>query len=302
MILIPDYFAQFMVTLYDQEGHEWICSLPGLVVELAEKWEIVVETAVSDLSYNFVATAKLKDNTPAILKVGVPNPELFTEMDALAVFNGQGAVKLFAADKANGAMLMERVLPGTQLSAIADDEITTRIAATAMKTLWQPEPAAHNFRTIPYLASGLQRLRSHFNGSTGPLPLDLVSMAERMFVELIETSETAVLLHGDCHHMNILDAGSGKWQIIDPKGVIGDPAYEPAQFLFNPIPHFLSQPNPQQRIARRATIFAEQLNLSRERILGWAFCKAILSAWWCIEENHPVDYDLTCAQLIHALL
>ncbi|MCP5099828.1 MAG: phosphotransferase [Chloroflexi bacterium] len=302
MITIPKHFSQFMVTVYGEQGQAWIANLPSLMATLAEKWQIEVETAVDDLSYNFVATAKLKDNTPAILKVGVPNPELFTEMDALAVFNGNGAVKLLATDKDNGAMLMERVLPGTQLTSITDDDTATYIAANAMQTLWQPEPAEHTFRTVAYLASGLQRLRAQFDGDTGPLPAHLVTLAETMFDKLLQTAETAVLLHGDCHHMNILDAGGGNWKIIDPKGVIGEPAYEPAQFLMNPIPTFLSQPNPQQRIANRATIFANQLNLNRDRILAWAFCKAILSAWWSVEENHSPDWALTCAQLTYDLL
>lgn len=36
---------------------------------------------------------------------------------------------------------------------------------------------------------------------------------------------------------------------------------------------------------RRIEVFASGLGLSREKVLAWAFCHAMLAPWWCIEGN-----------------
>ncbi len=40
--------------------------------------------------------------------------------------------------------------------------------------------------------------------------------------------------HGDLHHHNILRRGDG-WAAIDPKPAVGEPEYDVAPLLWNPI-------------------------------------------------------------------
>jgi streptomycin 6-kinase len=101
-----------------------------------------------------------------------------------------------------------------------------------------------------------------------------------------------VLLHGDLHHYNILAAGreplrqaQGRlWLAIDPKGIVGEPAYELGAWLRNPTPQVFSWPDMQQVTARRVDQFAEILELDRRRIIGWGIAQAVLSAWWDYED------------------
>jgi streptomycin 6-kinase len=60
----------------------------------------------------------------------------------------------------------------------------------------------------------------------GLFPWRLVELAEALFAELLASTQQEMLLHGDLHHTNILTAGRQPWLAIDPKGVIGEPAYE----------------------------------------------------------------------------
>jgi len=53
--------------------------------------------------------------------------------------------------------------------------------------------------------------------------------------QLLATAPDPVLLHGDLHHENIIKHGDN-WVVIDSKGVTGEPAYEVAAFIRNPIP------------------------------------------------------------------
>jgi streptomycin 6-kinase len=124
-------------------------------------------------------------------------------------------------------------------------------------------------------------LRQRFIGSTGPFPGRLVDIAERFFADLLSSSPTPVLLHGDLHHFNILAAGN-QWIAIDPKGVAGEPAYEVAAFLENPGPECYLNIDIQRR---RIEVLCEEAGLDRDRVLRYAIAHAVLSAWWSFEDT-----------------
>src|SRR5262249_48229170 len=150
-----------------------------------------------------------------------------------------GMVRLLAGDQERGIMLLERLRPGVSLLHHADDAAATEIAARVMCQIWRPVPPDHPFPTAARWASGLQRLRARYDGGTGPLPTAMVERAEALFVELLATSAEPVLLHGDLHHDNILSAEREPWLAIDPKGLVGEPAYEPGSWLRNWLPKLL---------------------------------------------------------------
>jgi streptomycin 6-kinase len=72
---------------------------------------------------------------------------------------------------------------------------------------------------------------------------------------------------------------------IDPKGVIGDPAFEAAALLYNPIPVVQSNPEAKALLSRRVDLLADVLGFPRQRIRDWAMAQGMLSAWWCIEDG-----------------
>jgi streptomycin 6-kinase len=154
-----------------------------------------------------------------------------------------------------------------------------------MRQLWRPVPAEHQFPTVAKWAAGMGRLRVRFGGTTGPLPASLVEEAETLFAELIASMGEVVLLHGDLHHENIVAAERQPWLALDPKGLVGEPAYEVGALLRNRLPEPLTQPEASRILARRVDQLAEELGLDRERLLGWGLAQAVLSAWWSIEDH-----------------
>ncbi len=293
---------QTLVGLFDEQGAAWLENLPGLISACERRWSITVLAPLSELSFNYVAPALRADGSEAMLKLGVPNPELATEIEALRLYDGRGCVRLLAADAEWGALLLERLRPGTMLSAVADDERTTAIAAGVMRQLWRPAPPGHAFPTVARWAAGLERLRTRFEGGTGPLPRHLVERAEALFAELLPSMAEPVLLHGDLHHFNILAAGRQPWLAIDPKGVVGEPAYEVGALLRNPFPQLLQMARPGQILARRVDQLAAELGFDRERLLGWGLAQAVLSAWWSIEDGDANwEYAIRVAELLAAL-
>src|SRR5438128_12681264 len=96
--------------------------------------------------------------------------------------------------------------------------------------------------------------------------LALLEEAETLYAELSASMAEPVLLHGDLHHDNILSATRQPWLAIDPKGLIGEPAYEVGAWLRNPLPQLLHMPQPGRILARRVDQFAEELGLERTRV------------------------------------
>jgi streptomycin 6-kinase len=267
----------------DPEG-QWLRALPETVAECGRRWSLTFTGEAAAPSWNCLVSAVTSAGEPVLLKVGL---ELQREADALAHYDGRGAVRLLDADPDLGVLLLEQLLPGTPLSSVLDDEEATTIAASLMRELWRPAPADHTFPSVEDWARGLVKLRQQFDGGTGPLPTGLVERAEGLFSELLPSQANRVVLHGDLHHENILRAQRRPWLAIDPKGVLGEPCYETGALLRNTWGELASRAARPEVQARRIAILSDVLGLDRERIRSWAVAQAVLSAWWCVEDGDP---------------
>lgn len=293
MINIPADFARFIRTVFLEDGEQWLAHLPRELDHITQTWELELGDPFANLSYNLVLPATHSDGQPAVLKIGVPRPELKREIAAMHLYNGRGAAKLLAAEPERGILLLERLTPGTLLHQAAADGTATRIAADLMQKLWRPAPPTHPhpFRPLTQWAQAITQI-----GATHPLPTLLVDKAQHLLTDLLASADGSVLLHGDFHHENILLASQQQWKAIDPKGIIGDPYYEPAPFLYNPI-GILNHADGRQRLNRRLDIFAETLQFDRQRLAAYGFCQCLLSAAWSIEDNTDWHYAIHCATL-----
>lgn len=297
---LPEQFARTIVELYDDEGVAWLNRLPSAIAECEQRWSLTVKPPFPNLSYNYVAPAVHSDGLDVVLKLGMPNPELSSEIAALRLYDGRGSVALLDADAERGILLLERLKPGTTLADLADDERATAIAAQVMRELWRPPPAKHSFPTVADWAAGMRRLRAEFGGGTGPFPAGLVARAESLFAELLSSMAAPALLHGDLHHWNILAAERRPWLMIDPKGLVGEPAYEVGALLRNQIPQ---GPEAKRVLARRLDQLAEALELDRARLAAWSMAQAVLSAWWSYEDHgHGWEEAIGCAELLAELI
>ena len=186
--------------------------------------------------------------------------------------------------------VIERVLPGTPLRAFdvrIDDATATAIGATMLTRLWRPAPSeAGGLISLQRWFRDLFRLRDQLRDGRADLPIsrDSVEYATAIAEDLLGTPDP-VVLHGDLHHGNILENAAGGWTVIDPKGLIGDRAYDVGTWMLNGWP--ASEPGDQESIQRRRVdIFADGLDLPRERIIAGALVHATLViAWACVEST-----------------
>src|SRR5258706_5436677 len=127
-----------------------------------------VQAPFPNLTYNFVAPAQRADGRLAVLKLGLPNKETNTEIEALRLYDGQGMARLLESDAGQGALLLERLMPGTPLKNVTDDDQATELAGRVMRQFRQPLPPEHRFPTVEQWASVLSKLCAQFDGGTGP--------------------------------------------------------------------------------------------------------------------------------------
>ncbi len=297
MVILSPQFTRTITELFGDQGVAWLADLPALVDECARRWSLEVGPPFDPLSYNYVAPARRADGTEVALKLGVPNAELTSEIETLRLYGGDGIVRLYEAEPERGILLMERLIPGTPLAVVEDDEAATSIATSLLRRLWRPVPEQHPFLTVESWAAGLGRLRARFGGGTGPFPAAVVDRAERLFAGLIASTTEPMLMHGDFHHWNILAAEREPWLVIDPKGVVGDPGYEVGPWIANRVRDTqLEDPaSAKRRMARILDQLAAELEMDRARLTSWAFAQAVLSAWWSFED-HGYGWERTIAR------
>lgn len=302
MFLIPENFARFTIELFGEEGRDWLARLPVILATCEQRWQLTIGAPLGNLSFNYVALAVLADGTEAIVKTGLTD-EFPSQPEALRHFAGRGMVQLLAYDEQNATMLLERLKPGMSLRTVEDDETVISSAVQLMRNLWHPLPPQHYpFPTITDWGAGFARLRTCYAGGTGPIPPTLFAKAEHLYAELCASIAEPVLLHGDLHQDNILAAERMPWLAVDPKGVIGEPAFETGALLRNFWPDILALANPKSLLARRIDRLCAELGFERERIANWGFAQAVLSAIWSVEDTGKLaDAGLYFITLLDAL-
>ena len=303
MTSVPREFARRTREALGAPGTEWLARLPSIVSDCAERWSLTVKPPFGPMSHAYVAPAVRADGTHVVLKVGFPNPQLLAEIESLRLFSGRGIVRLLDADREQGIQVIERLRPGAPLSGLADDQEATSVAVQIMRQMWRQAPREHSFPTVADWAAGIGALRRRFHGGPGPFPARLVDAAETLFTDLIASSGDPRPLHGDLHHGNILSAERQPWLAIDPKGLVGEPAYEVGALLRNPMPQLLKYPRPRRVIARRADQLAEELGFDRQRLVSWGLAQAVLAAWWSYEDHgRGWEQWIACAELLSPLV
>jgi len=209
-----------------------------------------------------------RSGRPVVVKLEPDASARDAEVRALRHWDGRGAVRVLDVDEAHGAIVLERLVPGTSLrEETVHDPEAAEIAAGVIRTL---HAAAPPFPALPHIRDWMAVLDAPKR-----------ALAE----DLCRRSSGDVVLHGDLHHDNILRAGAGDWLAIDPKGVIGPREAEPAAFLRNPRDELLASADPVGLSRTRARVMARVLVQEPSLLLGWAYVLGVLAAIWAAEDG-----------------
>ena len=298
-LFIPLLFQKTMINLYGEKGQAWLENLPSLIEHLSHRHHLQNLTIVDNLSYNLVLKG-WQDTTPIVLKIGLDKKALHQEATTLKAFASHGAISLLSHE--DGSLILEQAIPGTSLKSFFphDDRQAIEITWATMQKLYHAKIGGEKF---PHIADWLHLLQTYKVVSKNQDLWAHQMRASRLADKLLSTMQQAVLLHGDLHHDNIL-YHQGKWLAIDPKGVIGEPAYEVAAFIRNPLSHLYTHANFERLINERILLFSRLLQIPAQRIQEWCYVQSILCWMWALEdEENTAPYQQLvnfCTQLIMA--
>lgn len=285
-------FIETVLSLRGKEkGQKWLNGLPEIIKKYESKWGLKSLGSFPVLTFNYVEKVKTKNGEYLVLKIGFPGDIEFTkEATALRLYGGNGAVRVINEDVEDCVLLLEGCDPGKSLHTLNDETKETLIFTNVAQRIWRRPSEDSMFENI---SSEIKDFEWYFKNPKkvdNYLPKDLIMKAYETFKHLVETQHESILLHGDLHHDNILSSDRG-WLAIDPKGVIGEKAYECASFIFNPYKQF----NEQQELinaeflGNRIDRIAGNLRLDKKRITQWAFVKRVLSVVWRIQDLGQED-------------
>ncbi|MDP3559030.1 MAG: aminoglycoside phosphotransferase family protein [Legionellaceae bacterium] len=271
-----------IMAVYGNRGLTWWANLPYQLELLSKEHELTLLSPFQGLSFNYVQPVIGPNQEAWVLKCGVPNDELTSEVAALRHYDGIGAVRLINADVDAGWMLVERCVPGCCLVDLSDEKQTIAIAVSVMHRLWRPVENPDQFPTLARWLRGLDHMKAN------PFLKDVLSKALRGFAdgraqELLLSQGEPVLLHADLHHYNILQH-QDTWIAIDPKGVVGEREFEIGAFLRNPL-CVVEDPIETQAIARNLDQVIELTGFDRQKVLSWSIIQAVLCVCWFSEDN-----------------
>ena len=233
--------------------------------EVAREWGVRLGERLTAGRFSYVAFA----GDEAVLKVvPVEDDEADHEADALALVDGDGAVRLLRHDRARRAILIERARPGDDASGLPEDD-AIRVAIAAGKRFWRPAVRDRPFRWIgDHVPRWLDNAGDHY----------LVRQAKEIYATMEPSDST--LVHGDFHHHNLLRHGD-TWVVIDPKPMVGEPEFDVPTFLWNPIGNMPTR----ESVERWIGAFAEA-GLDANLIRKWAIVRGTY-------QGLPLSRDLT---------
>jgi len=257
----------------------WRERLPRLVEECVEQWSLVLGHPYAQGSGGFTAPVELPDGARAVLKLVLPHRESEHEADALAVWDGDGAVRLLARDDERFAMLIERCTPGTPL-ALEGAERALDVFVDLLPRLWAS--ARDPFHTLADEAAWWESyLPGQWERTAPPFDRALLGAALDALRSLPGTQGEHVLLHQDLHAENVLAAQREPWLAIDPKPLVGE-----REFAVAPVVRSFELGHGRREVVYRFDRLTGELGLDRERARGWTIAQTL--AW-----AFNIDYSVT---------
>jgi streptomycin 6-kinase len=216
----------------------WCAGLPALADDLAVRWGLRLGQAWPKGGTSVVLPCESDDGELLVLKL---TPDLKIAADEATALDAWMAcrhvVTLHDADLDRGALLLERVLPGTRL-ADEPDRWPLEEVVPVLSGLWQEPSGLGGGSGLPEL-----RERAEFVFEITRRRLDLhPAVAGRVPPELVEGSRSLAsalavegpvrLLHGDLHAGNVLRGGTGRGLVaIDPRPCLGAPAFDAVDWV-----------------------------------------------------------------------
>jgi streptomycin 6-kinase len=236
----------------------------------------------------------MTDGTPAVLKLCLPRPDATTaehEITVLRLVNGEGCPRLLRYDLASQALLLKRL--GRPMNELGlSIERRHELLCSAAQRIWRPAAGSglpsgawKGRWLIDYITTTWEALGRPCQERT--VEHALACATRRVAAH---DDERAVLVHGDVHEWNALEAGDG-FKLVDPDGLLAEAEYD-LGILMREDPVELMRGDPQDR----ARWLASQCGLDATAIWEWGVVERVSTGLVCTQIGlQPVGRQMLAA-------
>ncbi|MFE7509684.1 aminoglycoside phosphotransferase family protein [Streptomyces sp. NPDC057540] len=286
----PQRLARTLGAAYGEAvAAEWLGRLPGLTEQALALASLDAERVLAPGGRSsLVVLVRRSDGSPAALKVAPPFTRPGLERDALAHWNGWGAVQLLDG-AGEGALVLERLHPEVSLRSLPEAKALLEAAGTVRK-LWVEPPAEHGFETVADRTAGQASAMGAHRDDAAAGALAAAALAARE--ELVAAETETVLLHGNFRQGKVLAGDRTPWLAVGPEPLVGERAYDLARLVRDRVEDLVAASSGASAARRRVNKLADSLDLDRERLRGWTLFRAVESATRALTEGRRQDAEL----------
>ncbi|WP_149178971.1 aminoglycoside phosphotransferase family protein [Streptomyces sp. TRM49041] len=286
----PDRLVRALGETYGEAAAgEWLERLPEAAREALSGRGVEAERVVEPGGRSsLVVLVRRPDAEPAALKLAPPFAAPGLERDALAHWDGWGAVRLL--DRAEGpGLLLERLKADVSLRSLPEAKALLEAAGT-VRRLWVEPPEGHRFESV---ADRTARQASAMAGHRADeVAGSLVVAALETRDELVTGASETVLLHGCFRQGKVLAGDRSPWLAVGPEPVVGERAYDLARLVRDRVEDLVATTAGASAARRRVNKLADSLDVDRERLRGWTLFRAVESATRALAAGRGRDAEL----------
>ncbi|HEY9483110.1 MAG TPA: aminoglycoside phosphotransferase family protein [Micromonosporaceae bacterium] len=292
-IIVPPSFAEVRANWAGDAAAAEAEALARLGESYLDRWDLTPDGAAMHGMASLIQPVRRADGSPGVLKVPVIDIDQPGEAAALRAWDGDGAVRIYDEDPHTWVMLLERLEP-RDLEHFKDDLSATRILCALLRRLH-----AHAAPSgIPRLADVAAKMVADAPGAATRFDDPAQGRVLRYWADataevLGEAGDRP--LHWDLHFENVLAAEREPWLAIDPKPLLGDPAFDVLPALGNRWDEIVASGDPARAVRRRYDLMIDELALEPQGALAWTYARLLQNAIWQAEDG---DTAIDAKQLL----
>jgi streptomycin 6-kinase len=262
------------------EGRRWLDELPEVVAALADRWGLEIGKSFRGGTAAFVTAATDRSGRACVLKVAMPlemeNDSFGRSVLVHQLAGGRGCAELLDHDESTPAMLLERLGPNLHDLGVLLSQILETIATT-LRSFWRPVAEDCGLPTGAEKATWLADfITTSWDELGRPCARQVVDRAVAYCDERAAAFDPsqAVLVHGDAHGWNTLDAGDGTFKFVDPEGVRSERAHD-LGVPMREYNHPLLLGDTPRLVRERGELLASWCEVDPEPVWQWGFIERV---------------------------
>lgn len=262
-------------------GARWLRDLPEVLGGLAARWDLQLGQPFVGGTAGYVVAAQNAAGLDVVVKVAMPLDfeEVVGYRRTVLVHRlaaGRGCARLLAHDDTASAMLLERLGPNLDEVGMPLHRLLRTVAMT-LRSFWRPIDDDVDVPTGADKAAWLARtIVTTWEQLNRPCRREVIDRAVGYCDDRAAAFDPrrAMLVHGDAHGWNTLDAGRGRFKFVDPEGVRSEPAHDlgvPMREYNEP----LLLGDTSRLVRERAEQLASWCDVDSEAVWQWGFVERV---------------------------